>query len=342
MILFGFLYIPNALAAPGTATVTEHVDSLVRQQWQDYEVKPSRPATDGEWIRRVYLDVLGRIPSVSEYKAFTRNNKPDKKSQLIDALLYDDRHTTEFARNWSTIWTNLLIGRGGGTERNSLINREGMRKYLRDAFARNQSYDQMVVNLLTAEGTNKPGLANFNGATNFLSMKLADDATQATADTSRIFLGKQVQCTQCHDHPFNDWKQNQFWELNSFFRQTVSLRRYDDAMEMVSYVELANQDFAGEGNTPDEAEVYFEVRDATMKAAYPVFIDGQELENKSGRLEEVNRRIELAKMVVESEEMPHAIVNRMWAHFFSQGFTCLLYTSPSPRDLSTSRMPSSA
>ena len=320
-ILLGYVVTSIAHSAPGTVSVSEHVDSLIRQQWQDYEAKPSKPATDGEWVRRAYLDVLGRIPSVSEYRAFTRSKKADKKSQLIDSLLFDDQYTTEFARNWSTIWTNLLVGRNGGNERNSLTNRSGLQKYLRDAFARNRSYDQMVMNLITAEGTNKPGLKNFNGATNFLSMKLADDATQATADTSRIFLGKQVQCTQCHDHPFNDWKQNQFWELNSFFRQTVSLRRFGDDMQMVSHVELTNQDFGGEGNTPDEAEVYFEVRDATMKAAYPVFIDGKELHNKSGRLDDVNRRNELAKMIVESDEMPRAIVNRMWSHFFGQGFT---------------------
>ena len=196
-----------------------------------------------------------------------------------------------------------------------------MKKYLRDSFARNRSYDAMVMDLLTAEGTNKPGLESFNGAVNFLAMKLAEKGAQATADTSRIFLGKQVQCTQCHDHPFNDWKQNQFWELNSFFRQAVALRRFDRGTGMVSFVDLSDQDFAGEGGTPDEAEVYFEVRDATLKAAYPVFVDGQELPEKSGRIDDVNRRRALAQYVVASDDMPRAIVNRMWAHFFNHAFT---------------------
>ena len=307
--------------SPAKESVTHVIDGLIRQQWNDYQIKPSREASDGEWVRRVYLDLLGRIPSISEYQAFTRSSNSRRKELLIDQLLYDDRYTAEFARNWGTVWTNVLIGRTGGNERNSLINRDGMQKYLRDAFARNQSYRTMVQDLITAEGTNKPGLKQFNGAVNFLSMKLADEAAQATADTSRIFLGKQVQCTQCHDHPFNDWKQNQFWELNSFFRQAVSLRRFDSNTEMVSYVELTDQDFGGEGNTPDEAEVYFEVRDATLKAAYPVFIDGDAIPNKSGRLSDVNRRQELAKFIVNSEEMPRAIVNRMWAHFFNYGFT---------------------
>lgn len=302
-------------------SVSGQIDTLIQQQWDDFDVQPSEPASDGEWVRRIYLDLLGRIPRTSEYRRFVRSKSNRKKAELVETLLYGDEYTTEFARNWATIWTNLLIGRNGGSERNSLTNREGMQKFLRDAFARNQSYDWIVSQLLTATGNSQPGTENFNGAVNFLAMKLGDEATQATADVSRLFLGKQVQCTQCHDHPFNDWKQNQFWELNAFFRQTVPLRRFDPTDDMVSHIELADQDFGGEGNTPDEAEVYFEVRDATLRSAYPVFIDGRALANKSGRLSDVNRREALAKFVLQSQELPNAIANRMWGHFFNQGFT---------------------
>ena len=95
-----------------------------------------------------------------------------------------------------------------------------MLKYLRDAFAHNKPYDRMVHELISATGTSVPGTRDFNGAVNFLAGKLDDRAAQATAQTSRIFLGLQVQCTQCHNHPFNEWKQNQYWQMNSFFRQT--------------------------------------------------------------------------------------------------------------------------
>ena len=268
-----------AMGGQVASSPTAEIDRAIRARWTEYEIEPSPEATSGEWCRRVYLDLIGRIPTVSELNAFLKDRKPKRRERLVERLLYDDRYTTEFARNWSTIWTNLLVGRNGGNERNSLINRDGMEKYLRDAFARNRPYDGMVLDLLTAEGTNQPGMKGFNGAVNFLSMKLADKATQATADTARIFLGKQVQCTQCHDHPFNDWKQSQFWELNAFFRQTVALRRFDRESRMVAHVELANQDFAGEGNDPDDAELYFEQRDATLKAAYPRFIDGTEMSN---------------------------------------------------------------
>jgi hypothetical protein len=133
-------------------------------------------------------------------------------------------------------------------------------------------------------------------------------------------LGVQVRCTQCHNHPFNDWKQNQFWEFNAFFRQTRALRRFVAGTDDIRFVELANEDFAGENNNPEEAVLFYELRNGLTKAAYPVFFDGSELP-KSGYLSDVNRREELAKWMAKSEYLPQTIVNRMWSHFLGYGFT---------------------
>ena len=92
------------------------------------------------------------MPTVAELREFTGSRDEDKKGKLVAKLLYDEQYTEEYARNWTTIWTNVLIGRSGGTERNSLTSREGMQKYLRDTFARNKPYDQMVLELVTATG----------------------------------------------------------------------------------------------------------------------------------------------------------------------------------------------
>lgn len=78
---------------------------------------------------RLFLDVIGRIPTVEELREFRSSRDPDKKRNLVDRLLVDERYINEYARNWTTIWTNILIGRSGGTERNSLTSREGMQKY---------------------------------------------------------------------------------------------------------------------------------------------------------------------------------------------------------------------
>ena len=151
---------------------------------------------------------------------------------------------------------------------------------------------------------------------------------QATAKTAQIFLGLQVQCTQCHNHPFNKGKQNQFWELNAFFRQTRALRRFDGSKDS-QWFELVDEDFAGEGGNPEEAELYYELRNGLMKVAYPVFVDGTEVP-KSGYLPAkmddgtaygVHRRKELAQLIKASPFFSKAIANRMWGHFFGYGFT---------------------
>jgi hypothetical protein len=304
----------------GIAQVRQ-INEQIRQQWTDYQITPSPPASEGEWCRRVYLDILGRVPSVAELNEFLTDSAADKKARLVDKLLYDEKHTEEYAKNWTTLWTNILIGRSGGTERDTLISRPGMQKYLRDSFARNKPYDRMVYELVSATGVTSPGAEGFNGAANFLVGKLEESATLATADTAKVFLGLQVQCTQCHNHPFNEWKQQKFWEMNAFFRQTRALREFVPGTRDIASARLANEDFGGEGSgDAEKAEIFYELRNGEMKVAYPVFVDGTAI-SASGYLEDVNRREELAKLMVSSEFMPKAMVNRTWAHFLGYGFT---------------------
>jgi hypothetical protein len=314
-----------------------YINEMIRRGWQDNGVLPSPAASDYEWCRRVYLDILGRIPSVAETDKFLRDRTPNRKLNLVNRLLgegtikdesdqrLNEAYTEEYARNFTTIWTNVLIGRNGGNDPQDMISREGMQQYLRRSLLRNKSYDTMVMELISARGSNKPtgDDQNYNGATNFLVGKLDEDAVQATAKTAQIFLGLQVQCTQCHNHPFNDWKQSQFWQLNAFFRQTKA-RRGPGARDRAP-VDLYNADFAGE-RTPgdfgqdDRAKIYYDLRNGEVGMALPVFVDGTAI-NPGGSLSQVDRRTELAKLVVGSDYMPMVMVNRMWSHFLGYGFT---------------------
>ena len=311
---------------PAVALINEKIAT----GWSERGLRPAKPATDGEWCRRVHLDLIGRIPSVDELQAYLADSTPMKRAVLVDRLLGDD-YVDEYARHWTDVWTTVLIGRDVENER---VSRPGMRQWLRRAFSKNVPYDQFMEELVTATGvnTNRRDVEGFNGATNFLSGKMEEmgvaNGVQATAKTAQIFLGVQVQCTQCHNHPFNKGKQNQFWELNAFFRQTQALRRFDGTRD-VRWIELVDADFAGEGRDPQSAEIYYELRNGLMKVAYPVFIDGTEI-SKSGYLPGVfedgtaygvNRRQELAKLVKTSPNFPRAIVNRTWAQFFGYGFT---------------------
>jgi hypothetical protein len=304
------------------------INQEIRRVWDDHKLHASPAATDNEWCRRLFLDVLGRVPSVKELREFLTSKESDKRAKLVAKLLYDDSpsddhapYTEEYARNWTTIWTNVLIGRNGGLDRRTLINREGMQKYLRDSFARNKPYDRMVYELVTATGSTTPGEKDFNGATNFLVMKLDENAAQATAMTSKIFLGLQVQCTQCHNHPFNEWKQQKFWEFNAFFRQTK--RDTNRGGRELENVKLFNQDFSGEGSGgsgPSEAIIYYELRNGLLQSAFPVFLDGTEI-SKSGYLSDCDRRTELGKLMMQSPYLDKTIANRMWQHFLGYGFT---------------------
>lgn len=299
----------------------ELINESIEQNWRDFEIQPSKVVEDDIWCRRVFLDLIGRIPTLAELNEFKSDRGDDARENLVNRLLHDDRYTEAYARHWSTVWSNLLIGQTGGDDRRSMISRDGMAKYLRDAFASNKPYDNLVHDVITATGSAKPGTENFNGAVNFLIDKVNEEkGTLATSSTSRIFLGLQVQCTQCHDHPFNQWKQQKFWEFNSFFRQTRSLRRFVEGSRDIDHGELVDEDFEGEAYDPDNALVYYEKRNGEIEAAYPVFTDGTQIP-VSGFLSEVNRREQLASKVLASEFMDKMIVNRMWAHFLGYGFT---------------------
>ncbi len=323
-LAFGSLFLlvtgqARAQTVPDDQVVAE-IDRFIAEMWTANDVKASPEATDAEWCRRIFIDVLGRIPSVDELQEFTSSKSKTKRKDLIDRLLSGDRYIEEYARNWTTIWSNLLIGRTGGIANDSRISRSGMQKYLRDSFARNKAYDRMVLELVTATGHPDPDNEKFNGAVNFLIDKVNDEnAAQATAATTRIFLGLQVQCTQCHNHPFNDWKQQTYWEMNAFFRQ-VRATGNRGAVVMGQVSELVDADYLGESNNIEEADLYYELRNGLVKVAYPVFIDGTSVD-PHGSVERVNRREKLSEMMLSSGYVEKAMVNRIWAHFLGYGMT---------------------
>ncbi len=307
----------------------ELINQQIAAGWRDQGITPSQPADDGAWCRRVYLDVLGRVPTVDELQAYLADRSQNKRERLVNRLLGDE-YLPEYAQRWTTVWTNLLVGRTGGTTNDSFVSRPGMKQYLRRAFQKNKPMDVMMQELVTATGSCRPGDADFNGAANFLADKMAEDGVQATAKTAQIFLGTAVQCTQCHNHPFNEYKQNQFWELNAFFRQT-RMERLPTDQQNNSVARIVDRDFAGEGGDPTKAEIYYELRNGKLKVAYPVFIDGTSLVSlyedrgedygDSGYLAEINRRQELAKLIRESPQFSLAMVNRVWSQFLGYGLT---------------------
>lgn len=281
--------------------VVADVDQLFTESWQRLEARPTTVADNSEWVRRVYLDLVGRIPTVPEVEAFHADSSADKRRKLVDTLLDGG----DYARNFAGVWSNLLIGR----HPQQRVNRPAFDKFLRMSFAANRPWNTMVADIVSADGR-----TDQNGAANFLVAHLNNQAVPATAITARVFLGIQVQCAQCHNNPFNDMKQAAFWELNSLFQQTDSVERWirdpRTGRNDYAFTELVNKSEGG--------PIYYETQQGLMKVAYPRF-DGQDIDASP----QTNRRSELARIMTEGEQpqLAAAFINRLWAHFLGAGFT---------------------
>lgn len=277
------------------------INTEVRRGWEIGEVEPSAVADDSEWLRRVSLDLIGRIPTVGEVESFLANRRLKKREELVDRLLDD----SAYARNFTTIWTNLLVGRRSEPR----VDRGALQKFLRMSFAANRPWNQIVYDLVSAEGSSSE-----NGATNFLIAHLNNDALPATAVTARVFLGQQVQCNQCHNNPFSKTQQTAFWELHSFFSQTASVPRHErdprTGKDRVTHTDLVTRDAGG--------PIYFETQTGLMRVAYPRF-NGHDVDAGP----ETNRRTVLARLMTEGDQpqLAATFVNRLWSHFFGEGFT---------------------
>ncbi|MEW4563621.1 DUF1549 domain-containing protein [Bremerella sp. JC770] len=294
--------------------IVGQINEAIASAWKAEEVKPSPEATDHEFVRRTYLQLLGRIPTVTEIEHFVSQRRENKREWLVDQILSSDKYEAEFASFWSARFANILVGRAGGMSADSPIDRSALEGYLAQQFENNTPYNLLVQDLLTATGTTSPGSETFNPATNFLVSMIDGDAKLATAKTCTAFLGQQLQCAECHNHPTTGWSQQQFWGLNAFFRQT---RLAQDRQS--GQLAILDQDFT-KSRDSDSGEVYYEQPNGLLKVAYPQFVDGTTIP-RSGKVSEVDRRQELAQLIVNSDQFPKATVNRMWQHFFGVGFT---------------------
>ena len=285
-------------------TVVAEIDRILLTSWNEQNVAPSPVAGDFEWLRRVYLTMMGRVPTLAESETFLADKSLRKRLSLLNSVTTDSERASHFA----VVWANLLIGR---TNRPG-VNRESLLEFLTAQFSSNQPWIDTVDQLITATGRNDQ-----NGATNFLLAHLNNEATPATAVTARLFLGEQISCVQCHDHPFSkDVQQQDYWALNAFFKHTekktvpIANATNDRNMSSTPWMLV---------DRPDEDPMtYFETLKGIKKAVLPAY-NGQAVPPKS----DLNRRRELAKFLYADSDakVARAMVNRMWDHFFGFGFT---------------------
>lgn len=309
----------QAMAALNSDSV-KAINELLDAQWKANKLLPSATCTDYEFIRRASLDIIGRIAKPEEIERFQKDPANIRRALLIERLLSqrDADGKLEYAEFWSNVWTNWLMTRTA-----TATYREQMQQSLEAHFTEGGSHRDMVIKLLTANGRN-----NENGFTNFILQHVGEpipankrgeegmfDFVPITSRTTKLFLGFQTQCTQCHDHPFNpEWQQKHFWGVNAFFRQT----KRDGTPLPPNKIAKLGAPILGledDGGVNRDSVVFYERRNGVVLPTKARFLDG-----KSPDLNAKNSRRELlAQFVVNHDFFSKAYVNRMWGHFFSRG-----------------------
>jgi hypothetical protein len=263
-----------------------YIDALVNNKLKKLRIVPSPTCGDEEFLRRVTIDVVGTLPSVEDYKRFMADTSPDKRAKVVDELL----SRKEFVEMWVMKWAELLQMR---TSVN--ITTKSMLLYytwLQSKIAGNVPMDQMVQELLSSKG----GTFS-NPATNYYQNET--DTLKTAENVAQVFMGMRVQCSQCHNHPFDRWTMDDYYGFASFFSQ-IGRKPSEDPRELIVFN-------SGGG------EVTHPVGGRVMK---PKFLGGATPDLK-GR----DRREVLAKWLASPENPYFAknLANIVWAHFLGRG-----------------------
>ena len=270
---------------------------------------------DVTFVRRVFLDLVGRPPSPEDVRSFSFDESPAKREHLLELLLDEP----DFGRNWARYWRDVILYRR--TEARALLSASSLEGYLTEAFNQNRGWDEIAADFITATGDVRE-----RGETGLI-MAQAGRPEDVVAEISRIFLGVQIQCAQCHDHPTDQWERRQFHELAAFFPR-VAVRRNNSGQRR-SFQVVANDRPPrrarrnNNNRTVGTLEHYMpDLEDPSAKGTKtrPVFfLTGAEL--PMGTTDAV-RRETLAEWITAPDNLwfSQAFVNRIWAELVGEGF----------------------
>lgn len=244
------------------------IDSILADAHHASGIEPTPTCGDLAFLRRISLDLIGRVPTNDEIAQFETYRD---RVLAIDRLLSSD----EFSRYWSQLWTTILVGRGQA----GATNREALRLWLEDQIRSERALDQIAFDLISAEG-----VTALDGHVNFIVGNREDPVTPV----SRIFLGVQLDCARCHDHPFDRWTQDDYLAMRKFF-QPIQLREVSGGVRLTD---------SGSGNVDAEDAPRFLTGSRPRTAAW---------------------RRELALMTVRCKPFARAMGNRVWQMLMGRG-----------------------
>ena len=267
-----------------------YVDRLVDAKLERLKIQPSVPTDDATFLRRISLDLTGRLPSPERVRAFLDDpgSSRVKRAKMIDKLIA----SPEYLDHWTVKWGDLLqssrkyLGEKGAYE---------FQHWIRDAIASNRPYDLLVRELLTARGSSYD-----NPAANYF--RVTREAKPAMEKTTQVFLGVRMVCAQCHDHPFERWTQNQYYQMSAFF-SAVGIRAGFEVGEEIVFDQRADYEMK---HPKDGRVMKPQFMVASGVAPVP---DGPQ------------RREALAEWLTSKDNpfFAKAIVNRMWSYFVGKG-----------------------
>ncbi len=284
--------------------VAAKIDEMIALRWEKAGVRPAAAADDAEFVRRVYLDVAGRVPPVAEVRKFLADPSPDKRARLVEKLLEGPGYVTHF----SNTWRDLLLP-DNDADFQVRFARPQFENWVRKQFAENVGYDRIARELLTMPlpsnpNSSQPRRFDPYGQDGQMTPMIyyqtkMGKPEELAAGMSRLFLGVRLECAQCHDHPFAQWKREQFWNQAAFFAGVRSNR----------------PDFFGQlSEVPDTREINIA---GTERVAQAVFLDGKEPEWKY----KVGARTTLVDWMTAADNpfFARAAANRLWGQFLGTG-----------------------
>lgn len=282
-----FIVLPKDLKFSFPATPEKnYIDTLVNAKLKNLRIAPSATCSDEVFLRRIFIDLTGMLPSVEEYKTFMTNKSADKREQLVKDLM----ERKEFSELWVLKWAELLQIRSS----NQVSYKATLLYYnwLQDRIARNVPLNQWVQELLGANG----GTFN-NPVTNYYQNET--DILKVTENVAQVFMGMRIQCAQCHNHPFDRWTMDDYYGFAAFFTQ-IGRKRTDDPRELVVF-----NSGSGEINHP-----------LGGRRMAPKYLGG-EVPDVVGK----DRRGLMAEWLASPKNPYFAtnLSNMVWTHFFGVG-----------------------
>ena len=276
-------------------TPNNFIDEFVLAKLKKLNIRPSALTTDDVFVRRVYLDTIGRLPRSDEIKTFLADTRSDKRSKLIDALL----ETPEWVDLRTLKLADMLrihprrLGNGAFGERGATLFHE----WVRGAVAQNRPYDEVVRELITARGSTYQ-----HGPTNYYRIERQPAGRAET--TAQVFLGIRLSCARCHKHPFDQWTTDDYWNFAAFTGK-VGIRGGELYNEQVIYY------------NPTGRVINQSVQGNRGEVAQPTFLGGESLSSDyQGDVLQV-----LADWMTSSTNpyFAKATVNRLWSQYFGRG-----------------------